>query len=371
MKIFFDHQTFSLQNYGGISRYYVELIKGLNKLELTEAHLSLLYSENVYLPAISFKTHSLPQNIALLWRLSAQYRINKLYSEYEIKKTQFDIFHATYYDPYFVKSVVGKPIVVTFLDMIHERYAREFADLAADKKITKRKKAIAEAATSIIAISESTKRDIVELLDVPEEKIKVIHLGSSISRLSPVATACDTGIPSIEPYLLYVGNRENYKNFKWFMKSVAPLLRKFGLKTICAGGGPFTPSEIKLIDDLGLINKVLQQPITDILLEQLYRNAVAFVFPSLYEGFGLPVLEAFACDCPCIVSNVSSLPEVAGNAALYIEPNRPESLQYAVERVFHDNAVRYELIKRGREQLSRFSWINAVDQTHTLYKSII
>lgn len=255
--------------------------------------------------------------------------------------------------------------------MIHERYAGEFTDLAADKKITKRKRAIAESATSIIAISESTKRDVVELLDVPEEKIKVIYLGSSINKLSFTVPISEIIIPYIEPYLLYVGNRGNYKNFNWFIRSVAPLLRKFGLRTICAGGGLFTPAETKLIYDLGLIDKVLQQPITDVLLEQLYRNAVAFVFPTLYEGFGLPVLEAFACDCPCIVSNVSSLPEVAGEAALYIEIGRPESLQYAVELVLYDSDVRRDLIKRGRQQLSRFSWNNTVDQTLTIYKSIL
>lgn len=92
MKIFFDHQTFSLQNYGGISRYHVELVKGLNKLESIEAHLSLLYSENAYLSSIAFKTYSLPKKIALPWRLSIQYRINKLYNIYEIKKINLIYF---------------------------------------------------------------------------------------------------------------------------------------------------------------------------------------------------------------------------------------------------------------------------------------
>lgn len=369
MNIFFDHQTFSLQSYGGISRYYVELIRELNKYETVKTHLSLLFSDNVYLETLAIKPYKLPELIRQPLRSSIQYRINKLYCKQDIKKTQFDVFHSTYYDSYFVEHISKKPLVVTFLDMIHERYADEFVDLAADKKITNRKKKIANEATCIIAISESTKRDLIELMGIPEEKIKVIYLGSSINYNSTNNSELNSDLT--KPFLLYVGNRNGYKNFDWFLEAIAPLVCKFDLNIICAGGGHFLVKEKKLIETLKLVDKVIQMPIDDVLLEQLYRNAVAFIFPSLYEGFGLPVLEAFACNCPCIVSKVSSLPEVAGDAALYIDTGRAESLHYAVEQILCDSVIRRDLIIKGQQQLSRFSWQHTASQTLELYNSIV
>jgi glycosyltransferase involved in cell wall biosynthesis len=367
MKIFFDHQTFSLQDYGGISRYYSELINAINYTQNNEAYLSLLFTDNVHIREINKKFYSLYNAKRIPKKVSIQYRLNKLYCLYELANAKFDVFHATYYDPYFVKSINRKPSVVTFLDMIHERYSGKFSDLAADHKITARKKNIADRVSAIIAISENTKKDLVELFDIDSKKIFVIPLGNSLRKV-PIIT--DTNTLKRNPYLLFVGNRGHYKNFDWFIKAVSPLIFKYKVNIICAGGGDFTKQEAELLTSLRVQGKVAQISITDIKLAELYQNALAFVFPSLYEGFGLPILEAFACDCPCIVSNSSSLPEVAGDAALYIDPEDEETLIAALESLLESDSLRKALIQKGKERLAFFSWEKTAQKTLDLYRSL-
>jgi glycosyltransferase involved in cell wall biosynthesis len=371
MKIFFDHQTFSLQNYGGISRYYAELIYALDSHEQSESYLSILFSENIYLKEIKKKTLPLLPNYSFPGKVSLRYMLNKAYCKYDIRQSQFDIFHPTYYDPYFLNAIHGKPFVVTFLDMIHELFSKQFPQLAADQKITNYKREVAQKATSIIAISESTKRDIVNLFDINPDKIKVIYLGSS-SKFSSKELLKDTiDTKQYMPFLLFVGNRENYKNFTWFIKNVASVLIKYKLRIVCAGGGSFSKKERELFSNLRISELLEQRPINDEILSDLYRRALVFVFPSLYEGFGIPLLEAFACGCPCIVSNRSSLPEVARDAALYIDPDDPDSLTYAVDCLITDSMLRNTLIERGRQQLSNFSWGKTAQETLTLYESLV
>ena len=369
MKIFFDHQTFSLQDYGGISRYYSELINAINNTQADEAHLSLLFTDNIHIRDVYDKFYSLYNGNSFPRKISIQYRLNKLFCKYEIKKNNFDIFHATYYDPYFVNLIRNKPSVVTFLDMIHERYSNKYLGLAADRRITKRKRELAEKSTAIIAISENTKNDIIQLFNVEPEKISVIPLGSSLQKVATFEPVYSL-FSDRPPYLLFVGNRDYYKNFVWFIKAICPIIHKYKIHVICAGGGAFNSQERQLLSTLKIQDSVIQEPITDNKLAILYQNAIAFVFPSLYEGFGIPILEAFTCDCPCILSNCSSLPEVAGDAALYIDPEDSETLVNAVENLYSNNRLRMKLVERGRERLVSYSWKETAVKTLNLYHSL-
>ncbi|UHG91713.1 glycosyltransferase family 4 protein [Spirosoma oryzicola] len=367
MNIFFDYQTFSLQTFGGISRYYAELIKGINETRNNNAYLPLLFSNNVHLQESGLGVRQMMPNKDFYKKIQIIYRSNQLYTIAKLYQKQFDIFHATYYDPYFIPHLKGRPFVVTFLDMIHEKFVAKFPGLDDGGVIFKQKKIIAGKADKIIAISESTKRDVVSLLEVDPDKVKVIYLGSSLkpSRIETIDEQL-----ALEPYLLFVGRRERYKNFDGLLSAVYPLLKKYKLKLLCAGGGQFTNEERFFINSLGASSFVQQCSIDDQKLQQLYQGAVAFVFPSMYEGFGIPVLEAFACGCPCIVSNNSSLPEVAGKAAIYIDPLLPETIVSAVEKVITDTYLRQEMIDKGYEQLSLFSWENTVSDTLDLYRAI-
>lgn len=360
MRIFFDHQTFSLQNYGGVSRYFCELITGINHTN-NQAHLSLLYSNNAHLQEYHLKTYTYP----FPKRQRLLYRSNQYWNLLDLKASHFDIYHTTYYDPFFISSLGHRPYVVTYHDMIYELYANKYAGLAAASHLITWKKSISYGAAVLIAVSESTKRDMVEWLNVSPDQIQVTHLGNSLH--PDVVAQPNTNMP----YLLYVGNRSMYKNFEMFLSAAAPLLRRYGLRLICAGGGRFSADETIHITMLGLTNVVEQHSINDKTLARLYSQAVAFVFPSLYEGFGIPILEAMVCGCPCLLSNRSSLPEVAGNAAIYFEPEDVDSIQSSLAQLLDDASLRAKLIQKGFVREKLFSWRKTVDQTLSIYKGLI
>lgn len=368
MNVFFDHQTFSLQTFGGISRYYSELITGINQTNDNRAYLSLLLSNNTHLKESGLAKNNLLPESNFYKKAQITYRTNQAYTIAQLHKKSFDIFHATYYDPYFIPYLKGRPFTITFLDMIHEKFSDQFSTFPDSQLVTKQKKTIADRADRIIAISESTKRDIVELLNIDPAKIDVTYLGSSLQ--PAVDYVIEKKIDS--PYLLFVGRRERYKNFEGLVRAIDPLLKKYKLKLIAAGGGPFSREEKELIHSLNLDELVEQRAIiNDSTLQEFYLQAVAFIFPTMYEGFGIPILEAFACDCPCIISNLSSLPEVGGNAALYINPKVADSISHAVEQLIQDSKLRCTLIERGREQLKRFSWQRTVIDTLNSYKVVL
>ena len=363
MNILYDHQTFSLQNYGGISRYHTELITGINKTAEHRAQVPLLLTNNTHLPESGMNVRSLLPAYTIRGRGKFIYYLNQAYSVLKLRQEPYDVFHATYYNPYFL-PFLKKPFVITFHDMIYEKLNGQFKELYKDTNIINDKKMLAERATRIIAVSEHTKKDIIDLLGIEPDKIHVIHHGNSLPIL------VEDYDENTLPYLLYVGNRNMYKNFQGLLTAIYPLLKRYRVQLLCAGGGRFSKAEQENIAMLGVTGLVEQKPIDDQSLPQLYRHAVAFVFPSLYEGFGIPILESFACGCPCIVSNTSSLPEVAGEAALYIDPASSDSMHNAVELLLNDSELRKLLVKKGLERLTQFSWERAVTETINLYKGI-
>lgn len=367
MNIIYDHQIFSLQTYGGISRYFSELIHGINNTTPHTGQLSLSYTNNIYAHDLGLSNRSFLRNRNFPKKMPLLYNINKLSSSFDLLTKPYDLVHATYYDPYILPLLKDRPFVITFLDMIHEKFGSQFTrELAYDGTITKQKRLVANRADYIIAISESTKRDIVDLLDIDPDKITVVYLGNSLVSPSPEFVNAEVGLR----YLLFVGNRSMYKNFTGLLKAIHSLLKRYKIKLLCAGGGVFTKEERELIQSLNAVDFVSQQSFNDQTLPLLYQNALAFIFPTLYEGFGIPVLEAFACDCPCIVSDVSSLPEVAGEAALYIDPTTPDSITHAIERLIDNSTLRETLIQKGREQLAKFSWQRTINETVDIYQSI-
>ncbi|MFC5413009.1 glycosyltransferase family 4 protein [Larkinella bovis] len=367
MRIFYDHQTFSEQNYGGISRYFCELITRIPPSDSQHsAHLSLLFSNNVHLREYGLPARPFFPTWPVHRVQPRLYAINRAWSIWEMRKRSFDLYHATYYDPYFFRYLRRQPVVVTVHDLIHERLSERFSDLATDQRMLPWKREIISRASAIIAISEHTRQDLIDVYQLPPDRIRVIYHGTSLT-----ADPLQPEPSPHPPYLLFVGNRGHYKNFSAFIRAAAPVLRSHQLRVICAGGGAFKPDELLLLRELNLRSLVEQQPIDDLKLRQLYRQAVAFVFPSLYEGFGLPVLEAFAGNCPCLLSNRSSLPEVAGSAALYFDPENPDSMREAVEKIVNDPDFRQQLIQRGRQQLQGFSWEKTVQQTLTLYQDLL
>ncbi len=172
-------------------------------------------------------------------------------------------------------------------------------------------------------------------------------------------------------YILFVGRRAGYKNFKTFAKGVSVLLNKESeLKLICVGH-PFDKQEIADLKALNIYNQTIALSVNEDLLNNLYAHALVFVYPSLYEGFGMPILEAFANKCPVCLSNISSLPEVAGDAAVYFDPKYEESILDAIERIIYDTELSKKFIESGMERLKNFSWVNTAEQTIQSYRAAL
>lgn len=366
MKIFYDHQAFSSQNFGGVSRIFSELIVGIPHQSNNKVHLPFLVSNNIYLEQKGISHIPFFSSFRIPRKHGVMYKLNQAYNGLDLKLTDFDLYHPSYYDPGLIPYVKNKPIVATFHDMTHERLSHKYPQLAAEKTLIQHKKSIAEKATHIIAVSENTKKDVVEILGVHPDKISVVHLGNSFS-----VGSVKKNEEARMPYLLYVGNRGLYKNFLPFLEAVAPVLIANNIQLKCAGGSQFTNEESAIISQLKLTNFVnIESSTTDKKLASLYSNALAFAFPSLYEGFGIPIVEAFACDCPCILSSTSSLPEVAKDAAIYFDPVDKESIKNVVEKVISSESLRKELILKGRERLKHFSWHKHVSETISVYEKI-
>jgi glycosyltransferase involved in cell wall biosynthesis len=367
MKILYDHQTFTQQDYGGISRYFYELIKHSKFDHHNEIELILKYSNNTYIENRDISSHkNFFLNNNFKGKRRVQMLLNKYSSSIKLRNKKFDIFHPTYYDTYFLKNLKTKNFTVTFLDMIHEKFVSQYPELGKDKKLFNQKKELIQVAPKVIAISESTKNDLVEIYGVNPNKIEVIYLGNSFNTLT------ESDLPLVSsPYVLFVGSRQRYKNFEFCLTSLKKILIKNNISFVCAGGDMFNNEELSLIKQLGLSNLVIQYNITDKILANLYKNSIAFIFPSLYEGFGIPVLEAFACNTPCLLSNGGSLPEVGGDAAIYFDPLNADEIEQAVYNILNNNQLRSDLIQKGSQRLNKFSWKNTYDDTIKFYKSLL
>jgi glycosyltransferase involved in cell wall biosynthesis len=371
MKVLYDHQIFESQNFGGISRYFAELIK-FNP----EAELSLKYSDNIYLqeePFRKYRIHSIKKdydNFIFPFYFKGKGRLYRYYNKIlskdnqsitnkRLKKSSFHFFHPTYYNPYFLDHLEGKPFILTVYDMIHELFPQYYLN---DKVTTSNKKRLITQANAIIAISENTKKDILCFYPDLAEKIKVIYLGFSFYQ--------SIYEPQKENYILFTGLRTGYKNFSAFVSAVAPLLVKYDLNLLCTGT-PFYDEEKHLLDDLNISDRTrICRFVSDEELAKLYSKAIAFVFPSLYEGFGIPVLEAFASQCPAVLSNTSSLPEIGGDAAVYFDPHSTDDMRNKIERVICSSSLQDELIKKGKERLKQFSWEKCALETMEVYNSL-
>jgi len=361
VKILFDHQTFSIQRYGGISRYFVNLNTGLNNLPDVRSEIATLYSENEYL-----KNYRVPFNNKLGKKLftghfNRIYRWNRRYCELKIRSNNFDIFHPTYYDPYFIADL-KKPFVLTVHDMIHELLPNQFPD---NDKVVAQKKQMINSANAIIAISNYTKNDIIKFYPQVEDKITVIHHGYSFKEYNHPATG------TYGKFILFVGERPFYKNFPNFVKAIAPLLHEDEhLQLICTGGGAFSAAELELLSSLNINTQCRQVNATDQQMQQLYSEALVFVFPSFIEGFGLPFLEAFNAGCPVAAGNASCFPEIGGNAVAYFDPRNVESMRKTIASILTDPTMRADYIAKGRERLNLFSIEKQVKQTLDVYRKL-
>jgi glycosyltransferase involved in cell wall biosynthesis len=324
MKVLFDGQIFIAQTNGGISRYFANLAEGLNAEPGLTARIIAPFHRNHHLIG-----HSAAPLLGI--GLPPRWRVGRicwaslsLLSPLAGRILQPDITHETYFSakPYLTS---GKRRVTTMYDMIHEIYHPGCLT-------SQFKRASVERADHVICISHNTKKDLCEMFDFPPERASVTHLG--YQDFSGFGGFEVPAVLSEAPYFLYVGHRVGYKNFTGLLRAFArspQLVRDF--RVVCFGGGSFTEDEKVLAAGLGLTARhLIHLGGADELLGIAYANAAAFVCPSLYEGFGLPPLEAMSAGCPVLSSNSSSLPEVVGDAALMFEPTDLDAMRDAMDQ---------------------------------------
>lgn len=359
MHILFDHQIFSSQQYGGVSKYFAEVISRLpqESCEVTAwlsnneyAKYHQLFKQTPFFPSFQFRGKG---------RIMSE--IGKPYSIYKILKGNFDIIHQTNFDTYLTRFMDKKPMVTTYHDVNfvtqHDYNSRM---LSLQKKSLQR-------ASAIIAVSENTKRDILKYFEIDEAKITVIHHGVSRPDI-PVGLSARV---FNRPYILYVGNRHAFKNFKNFIKAFGMVASKFPeIDVMCTRGG-FNEEEWKLFRSLHIENRVHVVQADEVTLNLLYRDALFFIFPSLYEGFGMPILEAMINHCPVALANASCFPEIAGDAGVYFDPTDLDSIANVIENMINSETLRKQFSIKGYQHAQKFTWQKSADLHYQLYKSLL
>lgn len=362
--VVYDHQIFSYQQYGGISRYLCELAKRVGEAKGFSATVVAPITRNIHLRDACVNTVGL--HIPILPKTTRLVSFtNGILSPIIIRALVPNIVHETYYS-FAPVAPKGCPVVVTVHDMIHEKYREYFPK--SDTTLVAKRAAVARA-DLIICVSRNTQEDLIECYGVRPERTIVIYHGVTQLGATPAGQPRGTkgGV------LLYVGSRTEYKNFGRLVQALAlsTLLRK-NFKLVAFGGGPFTMAEIALFRDLGL-NEAMVKQISgpDEVLFRLYREATALVYPSLYEGFGFPPLEAMTQDCPVICSEGGSIKEVVGNAGFHFDPYNVDSIIQAIESVVSSESLRRELAREGRERVKLFTWARCAEQTIAGYRSLV
>lgn len=367
MRILYDHQMFALQQFGGISRIFVELMKGL----VDEPGVAVSWHRGWHVDAydVSAFTGRLQAYAATAAPpsgsvLADRVQVNQgLFRQFTERAGEFDIYHPSYYERATAAIPQHRRLVVTVADLIAEKY---FQELPRFRSLLDDRRALFLQADCLQVISESTRRDLLDFYPVDPARIRLTYLASdmgTVPEIPPPREIVD------RPFFLYVGTRSKYKNFDVLLRAYAasPALREFNV--VCFGGsGDFLEPETKFMDAHSVRGNFHYVQGDDRQLRGYYHRAVALVYTSRYEGFGLPPLEAMQCGCPVVCCPTSSLPEVVGDAALLFSPDNPEELAALLLRVAGDPELRTRLRLAGAGRAGLFSWPKTVAETLKIYR---
>lgn len=356
-------------HFPGIGRYTYNLVQALTKaapedsfvllhnpkLVNTRYDLGTLQSPNLEIVAVEVPTFSLAEQ----WRLPSI-----------VRGLRLDLFHSPYYlKPYLLPC----PSVVTIYDLIPRLYP-EYVSSGARVIFEMAIRLAIVTSRLVISVSQSAKEDLVRLLGVPPSKVWVTPLGID-RRFCPVNEKAISNLCQKYDlpvgYILYLGTNKPHKNLARLVEAFAEV--KTERKLVLAGKEDPRYSEAhEVTKQLGLQDRVVfLGQVSEDDLPALYSGAALFVFPSLYEGFGLPLLEAMACGVPAISSSTSSLPEIAGQAAVMVDPLDLSQLARALERVLGDSNLRASMREEGLKQAAQFSWERTAKETLAVYRQVL
>lgn len=380
MKVLYDHQAFTMQYFGGVSKCFCELISHFP--DSVEAEIGIVQSNNVHLKQSGLCSKLQPVGMdsykfgerynfrgnyrlycvmnKLFPSLPTTENINKLKSMELLKSGEYDVFHPTFFDSYFLPFLNGKPFVLTVHDMMPEIFPQYFGR---DNIQIKEKKKLVEKASAIIAVSKQTKNDLIDILNVPENKVKVIYHGGPQKDVI-------AGDPIIKvPYFLYMGTRNAYKNFDRFVIAFSQVAECHKDLLLVCTGGDFNATEMRLLQKYGVEDRVVHLFASEKDVKNLYAFAKAFIYPSLYEGFGMPIIEANATGRVLLTSKITSIPEIAANTAHYINPYDVSSIRKGFQKLISDDKYREKLILRGIANAKRFTIKHITEEYENIYNS--
>lgn len=348
MQVIFDNIIFTLQRAGGISVVWKELLSRA-VVDNTYTRCVLDYpSNNICRNTLDF---SLVNLISLPQRLFERYR------EPHIQASTPSVFHSSYFR---ISSVPGIRNITTIHDLTYHFYRNGPARWA---HLWEERHAI-RASDAIICVSEHTRRDLLHIYPwLNENRISVIHNGVS-THFMPKPSVCKQG------YLLYVGNRQvRYKQFR----TAIEVARLSGLDLVAVGEAASAKEQYYLSTRLGKHFRIVANASNEQLC-QYYNEALCLIYPSDYEGFGIPIIEAQRCGCPVIAQQVSSIPEVAGNAGILVQHASSDKVARdmadIVKQLMHGRINSDSIAQAGFQNTRRFSWDRTYQKTLTLYKSV-
>ncbi len=351
MKIIYDNIIFSLQKVGGISLYWYELTKRLKaKEDITFFESG---NQNIFRKEFDLDTvHETNLSVRLL-----------RYLPFSKKLPEKAIFHSSYYRVSLQRSIVN---ITTVHDFTYEYYRTGIAKYI---HIWQKNFAIKNS-DGIICVSENTKKDLIRFLpNIDYSKIRVIYngVGKEFKKLSISQQYLEKEFTVLnnKKYILYIGDRSSYKNFGMAVETIKNLKNYY---FVIVGGQELNRHELQNMEDIK--NRVFHfRGIEGDKLNILYNNAFCLLYPSSYEGFGIPILESMRAECPVISTNTSSIVEVAGKAALLVDEINVKSFVKKIQKL-EDDDLRNELILKGLVQSKKFSWDKCFEETYDFYTKI-
>lgn len=353
-------------HFPGIGRYVVNLAGALKRIA-PDLELTLLHDPTAAAQRLSLPDLPVLDCATSPFAPAQQWRVRSI-----LRQSRAALYHSAYY---LMPYAPGVPSIVTCYDLIPLIYPQYFT--TAQRFIFRAAHWLALRTTRVtLAISEATKRDLVRFFHVDPQRIVVTPLAAAGHFQSQSRSEIDRVRQQYElpaRYVLYFGSNKPHKNVPRLVEAFARKeIREQGTTLVLGGHWDERYLEVKHATERLSLQEVVRfiGPVKDADLPALYSGAELFVFPSEYEGFGLPVLEAMACGTPVVCGNRSSLPEVAGDAALLCDPHAGASLADAIERVLTDRDLRATLAQRSLQRAAHFSWEQTAQQTLDVYQSL-
>jgi len=354
IKVLYDHDVFSGFNRGGVSRYFRELGKNLPRCGISTIAFGGLHSSDACDEMPHFIGIRIPP---FQWTWRARALIDSVLQQQAISWIRPQVIHKTLYGRH--EYPTGIPIIITVHDMAHERgYIRNDSTVEAKAYWIKR-------ATHIITPSEFTRSELIGITGVDPGKVTCIaHGADALSAVQLIPTCA-------EPYLIYVGDRHAYKDFRVLINALSEGSIAHDYRLLCCGGGRFTPDEIALIESAKLTERIDRIDPDDSYLSALYQQARCLVYPSRYEGFGLPIVEAMKLGCPVVAADTPVSREVTRNAAIFFTPGDGESLREALMSVAYDDQMRSAVSSQGRITTETLTWSESARCHARIYEDAV